>query len=275
MMGVDLFSGAFNVGPFSDLALQGAGPDLNFTRYYSSYNFGDFPMSTGWTHNHFNYIAEDIAGNVVAKWGNGAGSYFVKNIDGSYSGIWGTFDTLVRDVANDGYNLTTKDQTLFAFRRQTVSYNPGSQFIPDMMLYWVQDKNGNKLIYSYIAGTGLLNSVSKQLNGLTSNQSLTFQYTTLTGNISRLSQVTDNALGRTVYFTYNANGDLASYKDARGNTTTYSYNADRLLTTITYPEGNTVAATYDANQKALSSASGGVALGFDYTKAVSINKGII
>ncbi|MHB8834493.1 MAG: RHS repeat-associated core domain-containing protein [Candidatus Methylomirabilia bacterium] len=262
LMGVDLFSGAFNAGPFTDLALRGAGPELTFTRYYSSYNYADFPLSAGWKHNHFNYIDEGIDGRVAIKWGNGDENHFINNGSNSFTEIWGTFGTLVRDTGNDSYIYTSKDQLIYTFKRQPVTYMPSTQIIPDMLLASVSDKNNNELEYIYYPGTGFLKSVSKKLNGSSSNQSLSFEYVS-TNNYFRLLKVTDNALNRTISFDYDTNNLLSKYFDARGNLTTYVYDAG-LLTNITYPEGNSTAVSYDGSQRAYSAASGGVNVGFGY-----------
>ncbi|MBI5634638.1 MAG: DUF1566 domain-containing protein [Nitrospirae bacterium] len=275
MMGVDLFSGSYQTGPIVDMKLEGAGPDLSFVRYYNSFSFSELPLSPGWSHNLYNYIDEDndVAGIVAVRWGDGTDSYFKNNGSNSFTGLWGAFGTFERDGVNDGYILTTKNQTRYVFRRLSVNNNPGQKFMPSMALSWIQDRYGNKLNFEYHPTSKLLTAVYKQLIGSTSNQRFDFLY----DGSMRISRVTDN-LGRYVTFSYDAtSGNLSSAQDARGNATSYSYYTSsdspenvRLLKSITYPELNTVTVAYDTQQRVTSSTNGGINMTFDYTNGTTV-----
>jgi len=72
--------------------------------------------------------------------------------------------------------------------------------------------------------------------------------------LKKVQEIINDVPGRSVSFTYNSDGQLESFTDARGKTTTYSYVQDDnavkgYLASITYPEVNTVNIEYDAETK--------------------------
>ena len=75
--------------------------------------------------------------------------------------------------------------------------------------------------------------------------------TTLSYNGTRLATVTDPA-GRTLTFTYGANGDVSSVTDSGGRTVSYSYDSAGNLTSVVDAGGGTTSFTYDANHLLLS-----------------------
>ena len=80
-----------------------------------------------------------------------------------------------------------------------------------------------------------------------------------------ISRITD-PIGRTVSYTYNNAGYLATFTNVLGGVTQYEYDSQNLLTRITDPRGIVVSTTYDTNGRASSQTlpSGGV-MRFAYT----------
>lgn len=254
--GIAMAVGNLTLPAVTDLSLNGVGAQLAFTRYYNSRSPESF-MGNGWTFNYDSYITEDTDESVHVEWGNGGESHFDSNLV-PYPGY---FEKAVKinDGINYGYDITTKDQTLYKFRRFTLS-NPG----PDILLIEIIDRYGNSLGLGRYASYGMVISA-------TDSTSRTFSYTytpkTVNGKtVQRLTRVTDTSLtpNRTINFAYNAQGNLSSVTDARNNTTSYTYNADGLLDGIIYPEGNSVSVTYDDMQQVTSYSNGAVSLSFDY-----------
>lgn len=255
--GVGMASGNFSLPAFTDLALNGVGPQLSFTRYYDSYSPGS-TLGQGWSFNYDSFILEDTAG-VHVEWGNGSESHF----DTSLNPLPGYFEKALKieDGSNYGYDITTKDQTVYQFRRLSPSNIP---------LTKITDKHNNSLSLSRYGGYGVVISAKDKVD--VTAREFTFEYTPFTlstGHIvQRLTKVTDTSINRFVTMSYytsgNAQGNLQTVTDARGNTTTYAYNADGFLNTISYPEGNTVNVTYDDLGRAAGYTNGSISLSFDY-----------
>ena len=265
--GVSMFSGAFSV-PFTDLVLNGVGLALSMTRYYNSYNKYELPQGAGWTHSLYSYVLEHPDGNVTIKWGDGTEELFKNDGADNFTGILGNFSKLelVDKVSRQQYKLTRKDQTIYTFGRLTLINDIiGASFVPDLPLYSIEDKHGNKINFATNSAIGRITSVWRVVDGVATAQKLDLTYED-TPNL--LTQVTDTSVtpNRTVSYTYNADHYLETVTDARGNITHYTYNAG-LLATITYPEGNSVALTYDTAQRVTGYTNSAISLGFDYTSA--------
>lgn len=258
--GVGMFSGAFS-HQATDITLNGVGPELTLTRYYNSYSNYEIPLGEGWSHSLYNYAIEDISGNVVIKWGNGSEEIFVNDGSNNYTGILGNFSKLTK-LGPDRYDLTTKDQTIYAFGRVSINDVIGASFVPDLPLIYIQDKHGNKISIVPHLSAGRVERVERIVNGITTAQMLAFSY----DSQNRLIKISDSSTSpnRNILYGYNAQGYLSTVTDARGNTTTYQYNTDGLLTGITYPEGNSVAVGYDTAGRVTSQTSGTKALSFEY-----------
>ncbi|MBI4690777.1 MAG: hypothetical protein HY754_11020 [Nitrospirae bacterium] len=262
--GIDTETGAFKPVSFTDLSLKGVGPQLVFTRYYNSNNLSELPLGPGWSHSLYSYILEDADRNVIIKWGDGTESYFTNDGNNNFTPDAGNFDTLVRvnDGMNDGYNLTTKDQTIYAFRKLSINIPSGSPFVPSVFLTYIEDKHSNRMNFSYTADTGLLYRVDDA-----TGRNFSFEHDTSW----RLKKVTDNSSNRSISFSYDGDGNMTTLIDAMGNTTTYAYNTDHILTGITFPEGNSITSTYDNQQRITGYSVGGTSLSFDYTNGTAIS----
>ena len=248
---VDTATGAFRPNGSPDLAISGLGPDIVFMRYYNSHSSMEFPMGRGWSHSLYNFIIEAPNGNVVIKWGDSTESFFFNDGNDNFVSLPGNFSTLIRvnDGMNEGYDLLTKDQTRFAFRKLSTNPPPGSDlFVPQVFLIYIQDRHGNRLNFSYNAAGGTLYNVRDA-----AGRELNLEYDTA----MRLKRVQDTSINREISFTYNDTGLLETFNDARGNDYLYAYDSDGFLKTITYPESNVLELTYDEDTKAVTGLTNG------------------
>ncbi len=263
--GVGMITGNLTLPPITDLSLRGLGPQLSFTRYYDSFSPGT-SLGKGWSFNYDSYILGDVSG-VHVHWGNGLESHF----DSSLQPYPGNFEKIVKidDGVNYGYDVTTKDQTLYEFRRFTLD-TPG----PDILLISITDRHGNSLTLSRDASYGFVMSATDA-----TGRKFDYAYAPVTitdgRTVQRLTSVTDESLARTIYFTYDSEGNLASISDARNGlwTTRYNYNSDGLLESITYPEGNTVSMAYDDNLRVSNETIDGATYAYTYNPAATVVTG--
>ena len=96
------------------------------------------------------------------------------------------------------------------------------------------DRTGNAITFHY-SGTGVTEQLASVAN--TAGRTLTFAY----NGSNQLGSVTDGS--RTVHYTYDASGNLATYSDATAQQTTFSYQSGTpgFLTKIFYPNFPTTA----------------------------------
>jgi RHS repeat-associated protein len=69
-------------------------------------------------------------------------------------------------------------------------------------------------------------------------------------NISQVLRVTD-PVGRSIEFSYNAQGRISALTDPIGRTVTYTYNADQTLASVTNPEGGVTRYEYEGSARML------------------------
>lgn len=244
--GADMATRAFRKAHANpDLSLEGVGPDMVFKHTYNSFSFSRVPLGPGWTHSFYSYIMETIDGDhrmVIVRWGDGTETSFTTSDGVTYTPEPGSYETLtpISDLMNEGYDITTKDQTVYSFRKySTNTINP----IPDIYLMRIKDRNGNLLTLNWEVSHGLLDEV-RSSNG----HIFTFAYNN-PNNPTLLTQVSENALGRSVSFGYDDAGRLASYTDAKGYVTQYGYDDYDRLTSITRPKGNIYRVGYTTDGK--------------------------
>lgn len=104
------------------------------------------------------------------------------------------------------------------------------------------DRIGNTLTYHYDTQDRLIEQRSHN------NQSRWIRYHYEdSGHPERMTGVSDWR-GRSVFYTYNAEGMLASVQDLRGGTTTYSYDANKRIVQKQRPEGDTIHIAYVGDQ---------------------------
>jgi RHS repeat-associated protein len=242
--GADMATRAFRSAHTEpDLAMNGVGPGMVFRHTYNSFNFARVPMGPGWSHNFYSYAMEQTDGNqklVIIRWGNGTETYFTSNDDTNFTPEPGKYETLTKlpGGINEGYNVTTKDQTVFAFRKLSVH---ASSPIPGIYLTTITDKNNNTVSLSWEASHGLLSEVLDS-----TGRRFTFAYND-PNNQLLLTGVNESALGRSVYFAYDEAGRLISYTDAKGLTTTYGYDENDRVISIKRPRKNVYTITYSTD----------------------------
>jgi RHS repeat-associated protein len=169
----------------------------------------DTVMGYGWTHS-FNIFLFSQLGSMFRVDGDGRITKYKLNSNGTFTSDTGYFDTLVRKT-HDTFVLTQKDKTRFTFA--PISGTPFSVGGPVLRLTQIRDRNNDTVTLTYSSGN--------------------------------LASVRDT-YGRTLTFTYNAQGKVASVGDPLGRTTTFTYDSTgRSLTTIIDPTGNVIRYTYN------------------------------
>lgn len=119
--------------------------------------------------------------------------------------------------------------------RTTFSYNGLGQLVS------VTDRLTGASTFTYHAQTGRLAAVT---NGR--GKTTTYTYAVRGTNLYDLSRI-DHPDGAYEQFTYNASGDLLTWRDTGGGTWTYTYNARGQVLTVRNPTAGTLTYTYNAD----------------------------
>jgi RHS repeat-associated protein len=222
----------------SDLQIAGTGLDLSVSRFYNGLSagksdFGGRELGGNWVLSTgvdvYLTVFNDSSVGYYAP--SGFATRFLRNADGSFRSPNGIGATLTKDAGTGKYTLT--------------GHADGSKqnFRADGMLESLEDANGNKIEFTYVASNWQQITNGWKLTQIKDTQG---RITTFTYNdtIERLTKITDPT-GRTYKYGYNGVGDLTSYTDPADKYTTYSYSAGGLLTRITDPKGNQTRITYD------------------------------
>lgn len=201
---------------YTDFSVYGAEP-LDFIRHYNAQDKRDSEIGFGWRHNYMVSL-ELSKSHAIVTMENGY--KFTYNIygDGSFNAAPKVKHTLVAEPG--GYLFTTSDKTQYHF-------------------------NANGLLTSTADVNGNVTSISRNGNGISSvsNHSGALTFTYSGGKISRITDQTD----RSVYYTYNSDGDLTSFLNADNDTIDYTYDDDHNITEISDFNGNTyLKNTYDS-----------------------------
>lgn len=279
---VQTFHGAF-LYRHTDVAIPGRGPAIAFARSYNSADTRVGPMGPGWTGSYDARIGDtgDGTGDLYLVRSDGNTDRFERNNDETFSPSPAVYSTLVRN-ADESYTVTEKDQSRWDFdgsgrltkitdrygNASTLTYTTGK-------LTSVSDPAGRGSLTLAYTGA-LLTSVTDWASPA---RTVTYQYdasgrlwkvtdregqtTTFTydGTSARIATITDARAHVALTLTYDAQGRVATQKDARGlvtgDVTTLGYvvNGDGTrVTTITEPVTSfeptfhpTVVDTYDAN----------------------------
>jgi RHS repeat-associated protein len=268
----------------TDVAIPGRGPSIAFDRTYNSNDPRVGPLGPGWTHVYDTrlVLADAARGDMYLNGPVGRSDRYVLQGDGSFTPPPGIHRSLVKN-ADGTFTATDKDQTAW-------------QFDTGGRLSAIADRFGNTSALTYGAG-GLLTGISDPAGrgsltlGYTSGRltsltdwasparTVTYQYdgsgrlwkvtdrenhtTTYTydGTSSRIATIADGRGTTILSNTYDAQGRVATQKDARGlitgeaTTVAYVDNGDgTTTTTLTLPPTSfepsfhpTLADTYDAN----------------------------
>lgn len=230
-----------------DLSVPSVGIPVQFQRTYLLDSDFEGPLGYGWTHNYRMRLviptallpapSGELSGELLPVLppvqvfnGDGTGSWFMPNQDGSYSAPKGDFRTLVH-LDNGVYSLRSKQGATHYFSSNG-------------KLFRVADRNSNAVTLQYDSNDSLVSITDA------SGQITTIAYDTN----NRISTLTD-PVARTATYTYDGAGNLTSVTDFGGNTTDYSYDGQHNLTTITDPLGKRTFFTIDGEDR-LQSVSG-------------------
>ncbi len=164
--GVDVWDGHLILAR-EDLALPGRGPEIRFTRTYSSAAAAEpGPLGVGWTHAYDSRLLITPCGEVVLAGGDGSGMRFVDDGAGGSRPLKGFHGTLRADPSDFSFDFYSKDGTRY-------HYFPGGDGV--WRLDFIADPNGNAtdLVYDPTGGAPLLAAVVD-----TGGRQLLFEYET-------------------------------------------------------------------------------------------------
>jgi len=195
------FSGNFS-RTYVDMTLKTCGFTIDLTRTYNSRDdqANGYFGKGGWTFGFQGSLVSYQSNNktkVIIRLPNGSGCNFTKNTDGSF--ISEDSRSVLTQIGGGTYLLTTKDQYSYWFENGK--------------LYWLKDRNGNKITLSYSYG--------------------------------KVSAITDQ-LGRQINIVYNTDGYIESIIDQTGRAVHYEYENMVLVRAID-PRGIITSYTYDEN----------------------------
>lgn len=273
----DIDQANFNHYQKTSFSIAGRGVSLDFTHTYNSFLTelpkGYFeeddtatsqkftPLGIGWTHTYNIYAIKTEAytngsytepAKIMFYYPDGSINVFDYATNLPVTGSIGVYDVMTRTPISGGeaITITTKNQTKYIFENK----NNGKFYF----IKTIKDRNNNGVKCTWnqiLSGSRYrLGTVQEEFNNGNLGRSLTFSYANLGG--AYLSQVTDNSIGRTIYF--NVSGrNLLKYTDPKSQITNYGYDVEgyltsNLLTEIQLPKGNKIRNTY-AQRKLLSS----------------------
>ncbi|MFP5370380.1 MAG: hypothetical protein ACLGI3_06490, partial [Actinomycetes bacterium] len=118
-----------------------------------------------------------------------------------------------------------------------------------------QDRNGNKVTFSYTA-EGALSAITTDVGPADARKLEVTTAGTGVGRITKLTQRATDASGaaisRAVSFTYDTSNRLTGMTDLLGRTTGFAYGTNNVLKTVTAPGGAATSFTYDSNFRLVS-----------------------
>lgn len=231
------------VAQASDLQIAGTGIDLSVGRFYNGLaagrsDFGGQELGGSWVLGTGVdvYLTVFNDGSVGYYAPSGFATRFLRNEDGSFRSPNGIGATLVKNPDNT-YVLT--------------SHGDGGKqnFRADGMLASLEDPNGNRIEFTYVASNWLQVNNGWKLTQIRDTQGrvTTFNYN---DTIERLTSITDPS-GRSYQYGYNGLGQLTSYTDPAAKVTRYAYDGLGRLTRVTDPKANQTRLTYDADNRVL------------------------
>ncbi len=167
------------------------------------------------------WVVDELLDNAMTVQVGHKSSRYIRRADGSFSPPPGSTTRLVDDGSGT-FSLVER-------------FGRVMEFNGDNRLSRIEDVDGNETLLSYTGDK--LAAVAVPEFGLSLN---------LSYSGDNIGTVTDS-VGRTISFTYDANGDLTTYTDAENNNWTFTYDGEHRLTTHTDPLGvTTVTNEYDA-----------------------------
>ncbi|MHB1128234.1 MAG: discoidin domain-containing protein [Bacillota bacterium] len=228
----------------TDLVLPGQNTVITFRRTYNSMNKENFGLGYGWDFNHNIRLYFQANGDIKLKDGDGTYHTFTYNaVTQKYTRPPGVFISLVKN-ADGTYLVTYNDQTKFRFRT-------------DGLLSSIDDRySKSNITYEYILINGQ-NRLTKILDPVRRQTTLTWA-TVQTNNgpmdvIYRVAQslvptgpnAGTQSVDRNIYFTYDAEGNLAGAANAEGSQYLYFYDTAHNMVKTMDPLGRQTQVTYD------------------------------
>ena len=131
----------------NDLQVSGRGPNIEFTRSYSSANRSASSLGPGWSHNYESYAQLNECGWVTLSGSAAGGITFFPQNDGSFRPGRGYHGTLQRD-GND-WDFYAKDGTRYHYSQRFVINLAPINDRSRIYLEYIEDTNGNRTTLTY------------------------------------------------------------------------------------------------------------------------------
>jgi RHS repeat-associated protein len=243
--------------PYSETSfnIPGIQLPLTFSHSYNSYltelptpYLPVKPLGTGWTHsyNAFVFKAPGWSENnqtIHDKWfvfwpGGAYNCYDAMTLAPETDGVFDEFFVL----NSTNVKIKKKNQMEFVFERYQLA---GGQYV--YLLKQIKDRNNNTItITNEMAVEG------PRIDKVTGTNGHILEFSYAAGS-NFLASVQDLSGDRTVYFSVDAAGNLASFTNAAGRVKTFGYGdhpGRHLLHSIALPEGNVISNTYTGRKLA-------------------------
>ena len=270
----DLHSGNFNYYTKTSFAIAATGIPLGFEHTYNSY-LSEMPkaliplqpLGKMWNHTYNSYIKE-IPGDVtrpddyrvVVALPNSGFHIYKKTGTDYVCETKGVYNTLRKPTA-DKFTITTKKQLVYTYQKIA-----GTAADFPYVLVSIHDRNGNTIAINYEDGQDPAHPDYKRIKEVTgtAGRKLHFYYQAN----SDLIHYIEDPLHRKVYFDYDTDGKLISFKDAKNQMTHYNYGTTEyekdLLMSIQLPKGNMVTNTYQDKKLISTQTNGNQPTTFNY-----------
>jgi RHS repeat-associated protein len=204
----------------TDLDIPARGIDLDFSFSYNSAETKyDYGYGGGWTHT-FNVTYEKIGANISVKRWDGNRELFTGT---GYTSPVGCFNVLTQYQPGK-FLLTTKYGTEYYFDDST-----------HKKLTSISEPNGNTVTITYSGGYPTL---------ITDASGRTLSLTWSGGRMTQLNDLISSP-ARTIYYQYNAKGNMTRVTDPLGDAINYEYDYIKRLVRMTDSRMNAFDVTYD------------------------------
>lgn len=224
----------------NDIQIPGiAGHDLSYSRSFNNMEF-DSSSST----DDLGQFWRGSAGYDVWLSPNGVGTTQAFNGPGDF---WAPYDKLSNGKYETptGMNADLEKNADGTFKLTYRESNKKLNFTSTGELSSEEDRNGNKISYTYGATGGRMSAIKDTHDQGTANNTLAFTYTAA----GYIDTITDRS-SPTRTWDYNYTGTkLTSYVNPEGDTTSYSYDANDNLYEITDTRGTKTRFTYDSQNR--------------------------
>lgn len=267
---VNIRTGAFEFSQ-TDFALTGLSVPVEFVRTYNSkYIDQSVRFGRGWSNSyHMFYYQNPTTQEVQIYLGGAQVSYFTPSGDGvTFVAERGDFNTLYKE--NNYLVYKTSEGIIYRFSEKL--------FDSIAVLKEIEDTNGNKTILGYtdVRGVELLSSITDA-----SGRSITFVYPSDTSaagwdKVKEIHETISGVDRLVARYTYNANLDLTSVhyestyasEGVRNFDYTFTYDANGLMTSYTDARGVILYNEYDTTNSANATTYGRVLRQYEHNPRV-------